>query len=82
MYPEFVPIYAMLALAVVMLIVLIVLAIVILKKLNSRPSAPVSRGAHAPAGATAQGGSVVFCRNCAKQFDASMRFCPHCGANR
>lgn len=80
MYPEFVPVYVGLAIAIVLLAVLIVLAVMILKTLKNRPAAPVSRGAAAPAvGSTA---GLVFCRNCSKQFDASMRFCPHCGTNR
>lgn len=80
MYPEFVPIYVMLGVAIALLAALIVLAILILKKLGNRPAAPV-RGARSAAAAPA-GGSVVFCRGCGKQFDGSMRFCPHCGANR
>lgn len=81
MYPEFVPIYVMLGVAIALLAVLIVLAILILKKLGNRPAAPVARGGRTAAAAPAAG-SVVFCRGCGKQFDGTMRFCPHCGANR
>lgn len=80
MYPEFVPVYVGLVIAIVLLAVLIVLAVMILKNLKNRPAAPVSRGAAAPAAGNAAG--LVFCRSCSKQFDGSMRFCPHCGTNR
>lgn len=29
-----------------------------------------------------QGGSVVFCKQCATQFDSSQAYCPHCGTRR
>ncbi len=29
-----------------------------------------------------QQGSVVFCNQCATQFDASQMYCPNCGARR
>lgn len=80
MYPEFVPIYVMLGVAIALLAALIVLAVLILKKLSNRPAAPVSRGTRP--GAAPAGGNVVFCRSCAKQFDGSMRCCPHCGTAR
>ena len=82
MYPEFVGIYVLLGVVIVLLLALIVLAIVILKKVGSgavRSNVTVTRPI---AAAPAAGGNVVFCRNCAKQFDSSMRFCPHCGTNR
>lgn len=87
MYPEFVGIYVGLGIVIVLLLALIVLAIVILKKIGNALVRPVAAAARPAAGvATAvtptAGGNVVFCRNCSKQFDNSMRFCPHCGTNR
>lgn len=38
-------------------------------------AAPVS-------GQPSQGGSIVFCKNCYTQFDASVQFCPKCGSPR
>lgn len=29
-----------------------------------------------------QSGSVVFCKQCATQFDSSQAYCPHCGTRR
>ena len=29
-----------------------------------------------------QGGSVVFCKQCATQFDSSQGYCPQCGTRR
>ena len=81
MDPEFVPIYVMLGVAIALLAALIVLAVLILKKLGNRPSAPVRGGARGAAPVN-QAGGAVFCRGCGKQFDGSMRFCPHCGTNR
>jgi hypothetical protein len=83
MYPEFIAMYIGLGVVIVLLIVLIVLAIVILKKIKSAPARPVMAAARpaAPAAPVA-GGNVVFCRNCAKQFDSAMRFCPYCGTGR
>jgi hypothetical protein len=81
MYPEFVPIYVMLGVAIALLAALIVLAVLILKKLNNRPSTP-ARGGVRPAAAGQSAGGAVFCRSCGKQFDGAMRFCPHCGTNR
>lgn len=75
MYPEFIAIYAGLAVVLVLLIVVLILQIVILK--NNGGSAASGRR-------RARGGqsTAVFCRSCAARLTASDRVCPKCGTPR
>ncbi len=77
MYPEFVPIY-------VGLIVIIILLIVILCCLIIRTKAPATMHSNLSASAPVNTDSkaIVFCKNCATQYDASQRCCPKCGTPR
>lgn len=74
MYPEFIAIYAGLAVLFVMLLVVLILVIKLTKNGGSAPRAARRPGP--------QAGGVVFCKNCATQFNASQRNCPKCGAPR
>ena len=74
MYPEFIAIYAALAVLFIMLLVVLILVIKISKGAGSAPR-PKYHGA-------AQAGSVVFCKNCAAQYNSSLRNCPKCGTPR
>ena len=91
MYPEFIAIY-------VGLIILIVLAVLILLKLrklsdqsdngasyNVQSMYDMSNTYNVPnqyqSNMNMQG-QVVFCRNCATQYDASSPYCPACGTPR
>ncbi len=81
MYPEFIAIYVGLGVLAAILIAVLVLVIVTLKKvsgLTGRKSAPAYHGG----GMAQPSGNVVFCRNCATQFDARERVCPKCGTPR
>lgn len=78
MYPEFALIYILLFVCIALLLVLIVLAARILSKIGRTQAAKPAPAAQAP---YAQG-NVVFCKNCAAQFDASQRYCPKCGTPR
>ena len=76
MYPEFVPIYVMLGVAIALLAALIVLAILILKKLGNRPAAP-ARGTRSAAAAPAGG---ITCPGCGASLPAGTKFCSGCGS--
>lgn len=78
MYPEFIAIYAGLAVVLVLLIVVLILQISILK--NIGPGTKTSSSRKRPVN-SAQG-SVVFCKSCAARFSAAERVCPKCGAPR
>ena len=75
MYPEFIAIYAGLAVVLVLLIFILILQICILRNGGGSGSAhrrPVRGGQN----------SVAFCRNCAARLNASDRVCPQCGTPR
>ena len=86
MYPEFIAIY----IGLIVLIVLAVLILVQLRKISNQSnsnvdnyvaqnaySAPTQYQVNTPVQ-----GQVVFCRNCATQYDASSPYCPTCGTPR
>lgn len=77
MYPEFIPIYVGL---VVIIGLLITILIFLLKRTSGKTSTvqKMMSGNIAPK----ETGAIVFCKNCATQFDASQRCCPKCGAPR
>lgn len=77
MYPEFIAIYAGLAVVLVLLIVILILQIIILRNRGSGGSKgskkqPIN-SAH---------GAVVFCKNCAARYSTTERVCPKCGTPR
>ncbi len=72
MYPEFIAIYIGLGvLAALLLVVIILLAVVLAKLRNGRSSKSSSYGSN-----------MVYCRNCAAQFNSAIRCCPNCGTVR
>lgn len=99
MYPEFVAIYVMLAIVILMLGVVLFFLIKLMKNgvgSNNPYSMPQQNNdayygqqyqqqqyqAPYQAPYQQQAGSVVFCKNCATQFDASQAYCPQCGMKR
>lgn len=98
MYPEFIAIYVMLAIVIVMLGAALVFLFLLLKREGSKGNSHGSMQQNndmyygqqyqqqfqAPYQAQyqQQGGCVVFCKNCATQFDSSQAYCPNCGARR
>lgn len=77
MYPEFIPIYVGLAVIIVLLIVILIL---IVKRPSDRGT--MTKGNTSSKMSQHNGGNIVFCKNCATQFDASQRCCPKCGTPR
>ena len=47
-----------------------------------KPAAPQAPAQNQAPKAPAEGGAMVFCRNCGKQFSADSNVCPHCGTPR
>ncbi len=78
MYPEFVPIYIGLVITIALLAVIL---IVLLKNKSGAQTTKVmtTQTATPPAAGSV---NVVFCKNCAAEFDASQRACPRCGTPR
>ncbi len=74
MYPEFIPMY-------IGLVIIIVLLIVILCLVAKRPTSKTKIN---PANNSTVSGTknIVFCKNCATQFDSSQYCCPKCGTPR
>lgn len=79
MYKEFKIMYIGMAVLGVLMIINIILQIRILK---DKPVAGIYAGAAGSAPAQPSVGSKVFCKNCATQFDASLKVCPKCGTPR
>lgn len=77
MYPEFVPIYIGLIIIIALLVTILIL---VLKRPNSSVSVPKNISASNPD--TSNAGSIVFCKNCATQFESSSKCCPKCGTPR
>ena len=93
MYPEFIAIYVMLGIVIAILAVVIVLLIKVLKNGASASVYPPQQQNNPYYGQQSyqapyqaqyqpQGGNVVFCQQCATQYDASQMYCPNCGARR
>lgn len=92
MYPEFIVIY----IGLIILIVLAVLILIQLKKLSNQSNSscdnyvtqnPYNGGnpyntPNQYQANTSDQGQIVFCRNCATQYDASSPYCPTCGTPR
>ncbi len=79
MYPEFIPIYIGL-IVIIALLVLVTILVLVLKRSNNSVSVPKNISASNPA--TTEAGSIVFCKNCATQFDSNAKCCPKCGTPR
>lgn len=90
MYTEFIIIFILLGIVTVVSILNLVLLILIKKdgdgsnKMSSAPFQYLNNYMNQNMGqGQVQGtGSVVFCRNCATQYDATMTRCPKCGTPR
>ena len=98
MYPEFIAIYVMLAIVIIMLGAVLFFLMKLLKNGASKGSSYSAPQQSAEAYYAQQyqqpyqapyqpqyqqqTGSVVFCKNCATQFDASQAYCPQCGTRR
>lgn len=88
MYPEFIAIYVGLVIVIGLLIALLILGSKILNKLQSRPSlgaqftSQPTMNAQPQYRAPMQQGAIVFCKNCATQYDANTHVCPKCGTPR
>ena len=81
MYPEFIAIYVGLLIVIGLLVTILVL---MLKKQNdnSRPTANYTAKQNNFEAPTSTGGSIVFCKKCAAQFDSTQKNCPKCGTPR
>ena len=81
MYPEFIAIYIGLLIIIGMLVTILVL---ILKKQNdnSRPTANFTARQKNFETNASSGGSIVFCKKCAAEFDSTQKCCPKCGTPR
>lgn len=90
MYPEFIAIYVMLAIVILLLGVAVFLLIKLMKKGGSEPFDPYNQMQQMSNRFYGQNyqepyrqvGNVVFCKQCATQFDSSQAYCPNCGARR
>lgn len=78
MYPEFIPIYIGL---IVIIALLVTILILVLKRSNNSVSVPKNTST-ASNPATTEAGTIVFCKNCATQFNSNQKCCPKCGAPR
>ncbi len=87
MYPEFVALYVIGAVIIAMLAVVIALAFMILKKGPSQNYGSDYSQYYQPQQQYQMPpqnnyGGVVFCSNCANQYNASQPYCPKCGTPR
>lgn len=97
MYPEFIVIYVLLAIAIALLGVLLFFVLKLLKNgggsqaqssktnfnvANDVYTAPAAQQYQQNAYQGQASGGVCFCKRCATQFDASQSFCPNCGTPR
>ena len=97
MYPEFIAIYVMLAIVIIMLGAALFVLLMLMKNSSGRGnsySMPqqntdlyCGQQYQQPYQTSyqpqyQQAGGVVFCKRCATQFDASQPYCPQCGTGR
>lgn len=83
MYVEFVYIFVGLGILAVLMAASIVLQISILKKLGKVSLSNSGYGRNNFGGMTSSvANSIVFCKNCGKQYDSKHNVCPSCGAFR
>lgn len=82
MYPEFIPIYIGIGVIIILNIIILILVIVGNKK-RSDYSMITGNNFQPDYNREIQPtGGVVFCKNCATQFDSSQSICPKCGLPR
>ena len=93
MYPEFIAIYVMLAIVIVLLGAVMFFLIKLLKNGGAKnayygqqqyqqPYQQQYQQQYQQPQYQQQAGGVVFCKYCATQFDASQACCPQCGTRR
>ena len=85
MYTEFLIIYIMLGVLILLAIIGIVLLIAVLKKAGSgtnRSRYQAQPPMYQQMNPGTAAGGVAFCKNCGSQFNASLRVCPRCGSPR
>lgn len=83
-YPEFTPIYIGMIVILVAILVVLVLQCIVLAKVSKigKPRTQAGGAKITYNNNTQPAGKVVFCQNCATEFDASEKCCPKCGAIR
>ncbi len=94
MYPEFIAIYVMLIIVIALLGAVLFFLFKLMKNgiANNASYTPSQQANEQYYGQQypqyqeqqyqQQGGSVVFCKQCATQFDSSLGYCPQCGTRR
>lgn len=85
MYPEFIAIYICLAVLIALAITILIFQIKSYKQSDIKQTPQnytTTLKTSAASMTTAPKGQVVFCRNCAAEFDASQSVCPRCGTPR
>lgn len=95
MYPEFVAIYVMLAIVILLLAAVLFFLIKLLRNASIGSSNSYVSNQQVneqyydqqyrqpyQEQYQSQSGNVVFCKQCATQFDSSQAYCPHCGTRR
>lgn len=87
MYPEFIAIYAGLAVLAALMITVLILLIKLLKRSDVKPASNAYRPQMnnidtSYTQANVSTGNIVFCKHCATKFDACEKFCPKCGTPR
>lgn len=82
MYTEFLIIYIGLGVLALLGIAILILLIKLLK--NDQGGYVPQKGNYSPnfKPAPMPGGSIVFCKKCAAEFDSTQRVCPRCGTPR
>ncbi len=82
MYIEFLIIYILLGVLIVLAITAIILLIAVLKKTGSKKPSVYQHVLQYQAGPHGGSGNDAFCKKCGSKFDAALNICPHCGTPR
>ncbi len=82
MYPEFLAIYIGLGVLAAIMIAILILVIILVVRTSGSNKFKNEKKMYSVNNQPMNSGKVVFCRNCATQFDASQRCCPKCGTPR
>lgn len=83
MYIEFIIIYIMMGVMIILLAAVLTLQIINLKRAGHSSGSITMKGKKQGNNSGRQvSEGVVYCINCAEQFSASERVCPHCGTAR
>lgn len=82
LYPEFTPIYIGMTVILAVVLVVLVLQCIVLAKVSKigKPRTQAGNAKITYNNNAQPVGKVVFCPNCATEFDASEKCCPKCGA--